>query len=62
MYLARKGPLDVAILQQRYREELRPYVLGNPEICDDALANWIEAIGEQRRKLMLHNGGQAQGQ
>lgn len=62
MYLARKGPLDAAILQQRYREELRPYVLGSPEICDDALANWIEAIGEQRRKLMLHNGGQAQGQ
>ena len=56
MHLARTVPMDVAILAERYREELRTYVLGDAGICDDALANWIDAMEEERGKLALNNG------
>jgi len=43
-----QGPgLDVAILQQRYRDELR-WQLGNPAREDLTLELWIEMITELR--------------
>jgi Nucleotidyltransferase of unknown function (DUF6036) len=43
-----QGPgLDAAILEQRYREELR-WQLGNPEREDLTLALWIEMLNELR--------------
>jgi hypothetical protein len=43
-----KGPgLDVAILEQRYRDELR-WQLGNPAREDLTLELWIEVIAELR--------------
>jgi hypothetical protein len=43
-----QGPgLDVTILQQRYRDELR-WQLGNPEREDLTLELWIEIISELR--------------
>ena len=43
-----QGPgLDVTILQQRYRDELR-WQLGNPEREDLTLKLWMEMISELR--------------
>jgi hypothetical protein len=45
-----QGPgLDVAILEQRYREELR-WQLGNPERDDLTLKLWIEMIEELQNR------------
>jgi hypothetical protein len=44
-YLARTIPLNLNILQERYREELRPY-LGNPGREDLTLELWIEMAQE----------------
>ena len=44
-YLARMIPLNLNILQERYREELRPY-LGNPRREDLTLKLWIEMAQE----------------
>lgn len=44
-YLARTIQLDLNILQERYREELRPY-LGNPGREDLTLKLWIETVQE----------------
>jgi hypothetical protein len=49
-HLARFVPLDLNMLQQRYREELRPD-LGNPEREDLTLKLWIEIIEEERGKV-----------
>jgi hypothetical protein len=46
-YLAQVVPLDLQILQQRYREELRVY-LGNPDREDLTLKLWIDMINETR--------------
>jgi hypothetical protein len=46
-HLARAVPFDIALLQERYQKELRPY-LGNPEREDLTLRLWIEAIEEER--------------
>jgi hypothetical protein len=46
-YLAVRVPLDIAMLRQRYREELRRY-LGNPPREDLALDLWVEVIEERR--------------
>jgi hypothetical protein len=44
------GPgLDVTVLEQRYRDELR-WRLGNPSRDDLTLQLWIEMIGEVRRR------------
>ena len=48
-HLARTIPLDLEILQERYREELRPY-LGNPAREDLTLKLWIETVQEQANK------------
>jgi len=45
-HLAQTIPLDLNILQERYREELRPY-LGNPRREDLTLKLWIETAQEQ---------------
>lgn len=46
-HLARVVPLDLQILEERYRRELRPY-LGIPEREDLTLELWIESIEEER--------------
>jgi uncharacterized nucleotidyltransferase DUF6036 len=48
-YLARKVPLDLAILQELYKNELRPY-LARPEREDLTMKLWIEMIEEDRRR------------
>ena len=47
-YLARTIPFDLLLLQERYRTEFRPYVVGNPENLDDIFRLWIEMIEEGR--------------
>lgn len=46
-YLARTVPFDLEILRQRYRKELRDYLLV-PEREDLTLKLWIELIEEER--------------
>lgn len=41
--LARAVPLDARLLRARYRRELRPIIIGDPEQHDRTLAMWIEA-------------------
>ena len=41
--LARAVPLDAKLLRARYRRELRPIIIGDPERHDRTLAMWIEA-------------------
>jgi hypothetical protein len=48
-YLARTIPLDLDVLRERYRKELRCQ-LGNPEREDLTLKLWIDAIEEEKRK------------
>lgn len=47
-HLARVRALDLRVLDSRYREELRPYVLGPVERHDLTIKLWIEAIQEDR--------------
>lgn len=42
-YLARTVPLRADVLRRRYREELRPIIIGDPEVHDRTLDMWIEA-------------------
>lgn len=46
-HLARAVPLDLNILANRYKEELRPY-LGRPEREDLTMTLWIDAIRQDR--------------
>ena len=46
-YLARKIPLDLNVLKERYEKELRVY-LGNPDREDNTLRLWIEMIEEEQ--------------
>jgi hypothetical protein len=48
-YLAKTIPLDLELLQSRYREEMRPY-LGDQiqERSDRTIRMWVEAIREQQ--------------
>jgi hypothetical protein len=48
-YLARVVPLDLDVLGERYRLEMRPY-LGAPAREDLSLQLWIDAITERRRR------------
>ena len=41
-------PLDLAELERRYRDEMRPY-LGVPDREDLTLKLWVEAITERRQ-------------
>ena len=42
-YLAKTIPLDQHVLRQRYRDELRSIMLGDPKVHDRTLEMWIEA-------------------
>lgn len=46
-HLARIVPFDLAILKERYQQELRPN-LGNPKREDLTMQLWVEAIEEDR--------------
>jgi uncharacterized nucleotidyltransferase DUF6036 len=46
-HLARSVPFDLALLKQRYQEELR-WQLGNPQREDLTLKLWLEMITEER--------------
>jgi len=46
-HLARVTPFDLALLRERYQNELR-WQLGNPAREDLTLQLWIEAIDEER--------------
>lgn len=48
-HLARAVPLDLTVLQERYQQEMRPY-LGRPEREDLTLKLWVEAIEEEHSK------------
>jgi hypothetical protein len=41
--LAKAVPLDAGVLRARYRAELRPIIIGDPERHDRTLDMWIEA-------------------
>lgn len=43
-HLARSGYLKGSILQDRYNEEMRPYVIGRVSWHDQTLRLWIEAF------------------
>jgi len=45
-FLARAVPLDLAVLEDRYRSELRPY-LAATERYDLTIRLWIEMLGGQ---------------
>jgi hypothetical protein len=42
-HLARAAPLDPDILRARYRQELRPIIIGDRETHDRTLEMWIES-------------------
>ncbi len=50
-YLAQALSLDIDLLEARYHEELRPYVVGPPERHDLTIKLWVEAIRELRSSL-----------
>lgn len=49
LHLARSNEIDLAILKERYYEEMRPY-LGDPGREDKTLNLWIEMIEEARNR------------
>lgn len=49
-YLARKAPLDLKVLKERYEQELRSHITGDPKRHDLTLQLWIEMIEEERNK------------
>ncbi|WP_348641246.1 DUF6036 family nucleotidyltransferase [Granulicella aggregans] len=50
LFLARTTPFDLEVFEQRYREELRPYLFGSVGEADLTFARWMEAIKEDRGK------------
>lgn len=42
-HLAKAAPLDREILRTRYQKELRPIIIGDPEVHDQTLQMWIDA-------------------
>jgi hypothetical protein len=49
MFLARNTPFDLPLFEQRYREELRPYLFGSVSEADYTFERWLEAIREDRQ-------------
>jgi hypothetical protein len=49
-HLADARNLDLEVLESRYRQEHRPYVLGPVERHDQTLRLWIDAIREARHR------------
>jgi uncharacterized nucleotidyltransferase DUF6036 len=50
LYLARRVPFDLRLLQERYVKELRPDLVGIPENQDAILNLWIEMIQQDRQR------------
>jgi hypothetical protein len=48
VYLADSVPLDLAVLRNRYNDEMRVY-LGRPEREDVTLQLWIDIVEEHRK-------------
>jgi uncharacterized nucleotidyltransferase DUF6036 len=48
-YLAKQVPFDLQLLRERYRDEIRPDLLGIPENQDAILNLWIEMIEQDRQ-------------
>lgn len=48
-HLGRTVPLDADVLEQRYKQELRPYLV-NAERHDLTLGLWIEMLREQSQR------------
>ena len=49
--LAQAGLIDPDVLESRYHQEVRPYLLGKFEWHDGTLKRWLEAIREIRTDL-----------
>lgn len=49
-YLLNNAPLDLAVLQKRYREEFRQYLFGVKENHDANFEMWMEMLEEARNK------------
>lgn len=49
-YLARSQRLDLGVLESRYKNELRPIIIGPLDRHDQTLRLWLEAILEERDK------------
>lgn len=49
-YLARSQRLDLDVLESRYKNELRPIIIGPLDRHDQTLRLWLEAIREERDK------------
>jgi hypothetical protein len=50
LFLARKTPFDLQLFEERYRDELRPYLFGSVSEADFTLNRWLEAIMEDRER------------
>jgi hypothetical protein len=50
LFLAKTVPFDLQLFEQRYREELRPYLFGDVKDADYTFDRWIEAIKEDRAR------------
>jgi len=47
-FLARTIPFDLELLRNRYQDEVRPYVIGNPSEYDLTMELWTKMIQEER--------------
>jgi len=47
-YLVQTQQLDLDLLETRYREELRPYIIGPAERHDQTMHLWLEVFREER--------------
>jgi hypothetical protein len=56
--LAQAGLIDPDILESRYQQEVRPYLLSRFEWHDGTLKRWLEAIREIRASLHLTAGAE----
>ena len=45
-YMAKSGYLNASTLHERYKEEMRPYVIGRVSWHDQTLQMWIDAYFE----------------
>jgi hypothetical protein len=49
LFLARSIPFDLGLFEQRYRDELQPYLFGSVSEADFTFERWLEAIREDRQ-------------
>lgn len=50
LFLAQATPFDLAVFEQRYRKERRPYLFGSISEADFTFGRWLEAIREDRER------------